>query len=97
MTIQLPEDLESYVQAIVRSGRFASEQEAITEALRLFRQAEEKLTQKVSPEPDIPEPAWQRVMAIMGSVPDSVFDRIPADGSEQLDHHIYGSPRRPRP
>jgi hypothetical protein len=31
----------------------------------------------------------------MDGMPDEVFDRIPADGSEQLDHYLYGSPKRP--
>ena len=38
MTIHLPEDLERYVQSQVQSGYFASEDEAITEAVRLLRQ-----------------------------------------------------------
>jgi putative addiction module CopG family antidote len=38
MTIHLPEELERFVQSEVRSGRFASPDEAITEALRLLRQ-----------------------------------------------------------
>ena len=41
MTIHLPEDLERYVQMQVRSGRFASEDGAIGEAVRLLRQQEE--------------------------------------------------------
>lgn len=38
MTIHLPEDLERYVRSQVQSGQFASEDEAITEAVRLLRQ-----------------------------------------------------------
>lgn len=38
MTIHLPEDLERYVRNQVQSGYFASEDEAITEAVRLLRQ-----------------------------------------------------------
>ncbi len=36
-----PKDLEQFVQAKVRSGRFSSSNEAITEAVRLLRQREE--------------------------------------------------------
>ena len=42
MTIQLPEDLARYVQNEVISGHFASEQEAITEAVRLLRQRQQQ-------------------------------------------------------
>ena len=41
MNAQLPADLEQFVQAKVRSGRFTSSDEAITAAVRLLRQHEE--------------------------------------------------------
>jgi putative addiction module CopG family antidote len=41
MTLNLPEDLQRFVQAKVQSGRFGSPDEAITEAVRLLRQREE--------------------------------------------------------
>jgi putative addiction module CopG family antidote len=40
MNIQLPADLEQFVQAKVRSGRFSSADEALA-AVRLLRQQEE--------------------------------------------------------
>ena len=36
MTIQLPEELEQAIRATVLSGEFASEEDAITEAVRSF-------------------------------------------------------------
>ena len=42
MTIQLPSELESYVQSQVARGRFASPDEAIAEAVRRLRQAEQE-------------------------------------------------------
>jgi antitoxin ParD1/3/4 len=41
MNSHLPADLEQFVQAKVRSGRFTSSDEAISEAVRLLRQREE--------------------------------------------------------
>jgi antitoxin ParD1/3/4 len=41
MTFHLPEDLERFVQTKVQNGRFASANEAITEAVRLLRVREE--------------------------------------------------------
>ncbi len=41
MNTQLPKDLEQFVRAKVRSGRFSSSDEAITEAVRLLREREE--------------------------------------------------------
>jgi antitoxin ParD1/3/4 len=41
MIARLPVDLERFVQAAVQSGRFASSDEAIAEAVRLLRRREE--------------------------------------------------------
>lgn len=41
MNTHLPADLEQFVKAKVKSGRFTSPDEAITEALRLLREREE--------------------------------------------------------
>ncbi len=42
LTIHLPEDLERYLQGEVQSGRFASPDDAVTEAIRLLRQREQE-------------------------------------------------------
>jgi putative addiction module CopG family antidote len=42
MTIHLPEDLERYLQSQVQCGNFASEDEAIIEAVRLLREAKQR-------------------------------------------------------
>ncbi len=41
MSTRLPVDLEQFLQAQVRSGRFRSSDEAIAEAVRLLRQRDE--------------------------------------------------------
>jgi len=41
MNPHLPEDLERFVQAKVKGGRFTSPDQAITEAVRLLQQREE--------------------------------------------------------
>jgi hypothetical protein len=46
-------------------------------------------------EPPTTVPAWQRVLDNMSDVPDEEFARMPANGSEQLDHYVYGTPKRP--
>src|SRR5260370_37295621 len=100
MTIHLPEDLERYVQMKIRSGRFASEDEAIGDAVGLLQQKEEAEPQpsdgaRKAADAGGAMTAWKRVLDIMGRVPDEVFDQMPADSSQQLDHYIYGPPKRP--
>src|SRR5437879_2417269 len=102
MTIHLPPDLEGYVQGEVQRGRFGSEEEAITEAVKLLRQqqcnestASAAAHAQATPESDLPPPC-QMILDVMKDVPDDAFDRIPADSSEQLDHYVYGTPKRPK-
>lgn len=92
MTVHLPKELEQFLQASVTNGRFASEDEAIVEAVRLLRQAELAAAHDSNTNDD---PVWKRTLEAMKSVPDEVFAAIPADGAEQLNHYIYGVPRRP--
>jgi len=49
MTIHLPEDLERFVRSEVQHGQFASENEAITEAVRLLRLSKQGQGESVNP------------------------------------------------
>jgi hypothetical protein len=44
----------------------------------------------------VPEeaPIWEIVTDIMRGVPDEVFERLPRDAASQVDHYIYGLPKR---
>jgi Arc/MetJ-type ribon-helix-helix transcriptional regulator len=101
MTIHLPKDVESSINAAVRSGHFASLDDAMTEAAHLLLQ---KLNQgqamadkpAVSEEAIVPahKPIWEVFQEISARVPDEVWDALPTDLSEQHDHYIYGTPKR---
>lgn len=39
-------------------------------------------------------PIWEVIADNMRGVPDEVFDRLPKDGASQVDHYIYGLPKR---
>jgi len=39
-------------------------------------------------------PIWEVITNLVKSVPDEVFDRLPKDGASQVDHYIYGLPKR---
>jgi Arc/MetJ-type ribon-helix-helix transcriptional regulator len=93
MAIHLPEDLQRFIRSQVESGLFDSEDEAIVEAVRRVKRWEQERV--ADPPVPGPVPAWQRVLENMKDVPDAAFDRVPSDSSEQLDHYLYGTPRRP--
>ena len=41
-------------------------------------------------------PLWDGVNNIISDLPKHVLDRLPADGAEEHDHYIYGTPKRNR-
>ena len=41
------------------------------------------------------KPLWERAAELRKSIPEGEWAELPVDGAEQLDHYIYGSPKRP--
>lgn len=77
MTINLPDELERFIQAEVRNGHFASEEEALAEAVRLLRR---QLGQSVKPTPTTKE-------ATCASTPDPVLGSM-RDAADELDEIV---------
>jgi Arc/MetJ-type ribon-helix-helix transcriptional regulator len=102
MTIHLPPHIESSIQAAVHSGRFASLDEAMTEAASLLVQRLNQEQAQTKP-PAVSQadagqhrkPIWERVIERAAAIPDEEWDKVPVDGAEQHDHYIYGTPKRP--
>jgi Arc/MetJ-type ribon-helix-helix transcriptional regulator len=102
MTIHLPPHIESSIQAAVHSGHFASVDDAMTEAASMLLQRLELKQAAAKPpatnqDKAIPayKPIWEVVDELRKSVPPEEFAKLPKDGAEQLDHYLYGSPKRP--
>jgi len=67
MTIRLPEELERYVRRQVESGRFTSEDEAIAEAVWLWRN-----TKQEAPPTPLTEEQLEKLMmesGFLGNIP----------------------------
>jgi Arc/MetJ-type ribon-helix-helix transcriptional regulator len=102
MTIHLPPELESSIQAAVYSGRYASLDDAMAEAAAMLverlgheqAQAKPTATQQAGAVPAY-KPIWEVAADIRKSIPAEEWAKLPKDGAEQLDHYIYGSPKRP--
>lgn len=94
MTIHLPADLEGFLRDEVRNGRFASENEAVAEAIRRLKVESDTTTPPPAPPPES-RPIWEVFEEISASVPDEEWAKMPTDGAEQHDHYIYGTPKRP--
>jgi Arc/MetJ-type ribon-helix-helix transcriptional regulator len=102
MTIHLPPELESSIQAAVHSGHFASVDDAMTEAASLLLQRlkqEQTLATKTAASPANAaapyKPIWEVAADIRNSIPAEEWAKLPVDGAEQHDHYIYGTPKRP--
>jgi antitoxin component of MazEF toxin-antitoxin module len=39
-------------------------------------------------------PVWERIAALTADAPPAELAKLPADGAAQLDHYLYGAPRR---
>ena len=77
MTINLPEDLERFIRAEVHSGHFASEEDAIAEAVRLLRR---QLSQAASPTPAAGAPT-------AATPPDPVLG-VMRDAADEMDEIV---------
>src|SRR5271157_5514538 len=102
MTIHLPPGLENPILAAVHSGRYASLDDAMTEAASMLveRLEHEEATVKPSATNQaeaVPayKPIWEVAAEIRRSIPADEWAKLPKDGAEQLDHYLYGSPERP--
>jgi hypothetical protein len=99
MTIHLPPSLESSILAAVRSGRYATLDAAMAEAaLMLVERLElEQSHPKTDPQPtaDGQKPIWEVIEEENRSIPPEVWGALPSDLSEQHDHYLYGTPKRP--
>ena len=49
---------------------------------------------RVTVEPARP-PIWERIAALTADAPPEELDKPPVDGAAQIDHYLYGTPKRP--
>lgn len=83
-------DKQHLVEIAEKSG-----DEALCEAVNAFL---ERTTKKSEPNgsltPKQVRPIWEEIANIIKDVPEEEFRKLPHDGAEQLDHYIYGTPKR---
>ena len=101
MTIHLPPEIESSINAAVHSGHFASLDDAMTEAASmLLERLNQTQTQTTTPEASqtaaafADKPIWEEILELTADVTDEEWDKLPTDLAEQHDHYIYGTPKR---
>ena len=64
---------------------------------RVLSMVEEMLSEKEVTVGPVPvRPLWEIAEEISAEVPLEEWEKLPADGAEQHDHYLYGSPKRDR-
>jgi Arc/MetJ-type ribon-helix-helix transcriptional regulator len=86
MTVNLPEELQRFIRAQVHSGHFASEEDAIAEAVRLLRR---QLSQAA-----MSKPAGSAPDALLGAMHDAAaeMDEIVADAMRHREQQPWRLP-----
>jgi hypothetical protein len=44
--------------------------------------------------PDDDRPIWERIAELAATLPEEAIEGLPTDGASQLDHYLYGAPKR---
>lgn len=90
MSLLLNPELESRIAAKVQSGRYSSANEVVEQGLVLLDAKEHA---EGSPDGAA---ISEMIVAIGRSTPAEEWERVPTDLSFNLDHYLYGTPRRDR-
>ena len=87
LTLELPDRKEAALKARAQAHGVSAEQ-------NVQQVIDRDLDEGLAVEPHDSRPVWEVISEIMKDVPDEVFDRLPKDGASQVDHYIYGLPKR---
>jgi Arc/MetJ-type ribon-helix-helix transcriptional regulator len=96
MTIHVSKEVEGSIKVAVQSGQFASADDMITKLVQEYSQrTQPPPAASDQPPPAAHKPIWEVADEIRKSIPAEEWAKLPPDGAAQLDHYIYGSPKRP--
>ena len=84
LTIELPAEQQAALEAKAQE-RGVSAEEYARQVLSLDLEA------RVKPR----LPIWERFAGNMKNVPPEDLAALPSDGASQIDHYVYGVPKRP--
>lgn len=83
LTIDLPDEQQAALTARARTQGISAEQ--------YVRQVLEQDLQSAEPQP---RPVWEGIADNMKRVPPEDLAALPRDGASQIDHYVYGLPKR---
>jgi hypothetical protein len=89
VTLNLKPEVEAGLLAQAQASGMSLE--AFAELVLREKSRESSLPTAISSEE---RPIWEVITDIVREVPDEVFDRLPKDGASEVDHYLYGLPKR---
>jgi len=89
LVVELPENREAALQAKARAQGMSAEQYA---AQVINRDIEDNMASAPAGAPR--RHISERIREIMSDVPREEFAKLPKDGARQVDHYVYGLPKR---
>jgi len=89
MTLNLSDE-----QATVLQARAAAEGLSLDEWIAKLAQPDQQPTKETASHNDTPRHIWDIIADNMKDVPREDFAALPKDGLSQIDHYVYGTPKR---
>ena len=94
MTIEIHRpELEALILERIKRGSFRDVEDVLMQALTSTAPRNEQPVSSTNEEL-APSPFGRRSPSASTAYHLRVFDRLPADGASEHDHHLYGSPKR---
>ena len=83
--------IEEAVIEKLRALPLEKQQEVLKFVEKLDRQ---EVGETKQAEPKDRMPIWERIAEITKEVPPEAWDEVPTDGSINIDHYLYGAPKK---
>ncbi|HXH70686.1 MAG TPA: DUF2281 domain-containing protein [Pyrinomonadaceae bacterium] len=68
--------------------------ESQKEVLDFVDRLQAKSAQNGEPKESNLEKLWREIDEIVARVPEEAWDEVPTDGAENVDHYLYGAPKK---
>ena len=100
-----PLPLDQFVERQLASGRYPSYDALVEDALRLLQERDAEADhgetyrngekEALPQAPPTQKHIWDIAEELFGEIPDEELEHLPTDGASQVDHYVYGLPKRP--
>lgn len=92
LTLNLPPDVEQAYLAEAQAKGVPID--ALVREVLIARQAGPELATEPEEQSRDPRPIWEVMLANLKDVPPEDFAKLPKDGASEVDHYLYGHPKR---